>query len=576
MKIYNQPIELIIDVPPVQAKSVVATNLKQQIEKGDVPVEKIINRAAPLPQKKGVQAKKTAMPTVGKKYVKTKLKDTEINPWDAAHQAADAMHNSTYIEPDIFQEFTVDKNVDIPFKKFAKGKAEPKGSNASDADFDPDYMPHSDIIWHLDDDYSQLLSARDAVKDIGYTIRIGHLDTGYNPTHTIVPQSAKNNTLQRNFVDGESVDDAHDPYLKGNLRMPGHGTGTIGILAGNQIQLPTDDGTFNNYLGGIPFADIICCRISPSVILFKTSAFAEALQYLTALTLSGTPVHAVSMSMGGAPAKAWADAVNAAYEAGITVVTAAGNNFNGLPTQRVVYPARFTRVISACGVTYDLKPYHNKKLGEMQGCYGPEQDMTNALCAFTPNVPWASGDDSLIKFSGAGTSSATPQIAAAAALYYRKYHTELDALQPWQRVEAIRNALFTSASKAGTPQDGYSYQYCFGNGILQAAAALAIPVNSHLSQTPKVKVPWFPILTTIFKAVPTEENARMEMYNTELGQLVYQYPELRKELEEKDGSEKPYNKISKKKWAAFRDAVIAHPGASIALKTYLMATHAAQ
>lgn len=572
MKIYNQPIELIIDVPSVQTKSIASSDIKTQLEKGDVPVEKIVKRTVPVPAKKGIAAKGIA--ATGKQYIKTKLKDTDINPWDVAHQAAEAISGNRYIEPDIYQEFVADKNVDIPFKTFSKTKGVAKTSNVSDADFDPDWMPHNNSIWHLGDKYSQLLSARNAVKDIDYTIRIGHLDTGYNPTHIIVPQGAKDNKLQRNFVDGEAVDDAHDPYIKGNLRMPGHGTGTIGILAGNQVQLSTADGTFNDYIGGAPFAEIICCRIAPSVILFKTSAFAEALQYLTSLSLSGTQVHAVSMSMGGAPAKAWADAVNAAYEAGITIVTAAGNNFNGLPTQRVVYPARFERIISACGVTYDMKPYHNKKLGEMQGCYGPEKDMTNALCAFTPNVPWASGDDSLIKFSGAGTSSATPQIAATAALYYRKYHAELDALQPWQRVEAIRHALFSSALKKGTPQGDFSYQYCFGNGILQANAALAVPVNANLPQTPKVKVPWFPILTTIFKAVPTEaRNARMEMYNTELSQLVYQYPELQKLLEESNGTEKPYSKISKKKWSTFRDAVIAHPSASISLKNYLMATH---
>ena len=39
----------------------------------------------------------------------------------------------------------------------------------------------------------------------------------------------------------------------------------------------------------------------------------------------------VSMSMGGLPSGAWADAVNAAYEAGIVVVCAAGNNFGGAP-----------------------------------------------------------------------------------------------------------------------------------------------------------------------------------------------------------------------------------------------------
>ena len=566
MKIYNQPIELIVDVPSVEAKTK-TTSLQEQLATAGLPIEKIISRSAKLPPQQGIQAKNMRAAPAEKRYVKTKITDTEMNPWDAAHGAAKAMGDSTYVEPDSYQEFTADKNVDIPFKSFGKGKKD----GTTDADYDPDWMPHQNTVWHLGDAYSGLLSARNAVADIDYTIRIGHLDTGYNPTHIIVPQSAKDNKLQRNFVDGEPVDDAHDPYLKGALRMPGHGTGTIGILAGNRVQLITANGGFDDYLGGAPFAEIICCRIAPSVILMKTSAFAEALNYLTALSLSGTPVHAVSMSMGGAPAKVWADAVNAAYEAGITIVTAAGNNFNGLPTQHVIYPARFARVISACGVTNNMLPYHTLKRGEMQGCYGPEKDMSNALCAFTPNVPWASDNDSLIKFSGAGTSSATPQIAAAAALYYRKYNKELDALtERWRRVEAIRHALFSSASQEGMPWEDCTYKQCFGNGILQAAAALNVAPATDLPQTPKVKTPWFPILTSLFKALPDQKHsASMEMYNTELSQLVYQYPELREII---NNDEKPYEAVSVRKWNRFRDAVIAHPAASTALKTHLMET----
>ena len=63
--------------------------------------------------------------------------------------------------------------------------------------------------------------------------------------------------------------------------------------------------------------------------------------------------------MGGLPSQAWADAANKAYEAGIVVVCAAGNNFGGLPTSLVVYPARFDRVIAACGVMADKTPYLN-------------------------------------------------------------------------------------------------------------------------------------------------------------------------------------------------------------------------
>ena len=35
------------------------------------------------------------------------------------------------------------------------------------------------------------------------------------------------------------------------------------------------------------------------------------------------------------------------------IVTAAGNNYGNLPTRNIVYPARFNRVVAACGVMAD-------------------------------------------------------------------------------------------------------------------------------------------------------------------------------------------------------------------------------
>ncbi|PMX81888.1 peptidase S8, partial [Pseudomonas sp. GW460-C3] len=64
----------------------------------------------------------------------------------------------------------------------------------------------------------------------------------------------------------------------------------------------------------------------------------------------------VTMSMGGLPSQAWADAVNALYDAGIFVVTAAGNNYGNAPTRNIVFPARFNRVVAACGVMADGSP----------------------------------------------------------------------------------------------------------------------------------------------------------------------------------------------------------------------------
>lgn len=565
MKSFNQPIELIVDESLMAAKSATAKNLKKALQDAGVPIDSIQKKKTRLPPKRGVQSKSmpgAAPPSAT--YVRTKISDAQMNPWDVAHLSGKAL--GRFVEPDLLNEFVSDNNNIHTGYKRKKAKIVSKAST-DDNGYDPDWQPHRNLVWHLGDEFSQLKSARDAVADSKYVVRIGHIDTGYSKTHPVIPDSIRKNPLQRSFVDGEEQLDAHDRMISGGLKQPNHGTGTLGLLAGTLTKLQTDDGVFNDYLGGAWFADIVCCRIAPSVILMKTSAFAEALNYLTSLNQLGHPVHVVSMSMGGAPSRAWAKAVNAAYAAGITLVTAAGNNFNGLPTQHVVYPARFKRVVAACGVTHDFKPYFTKKVGEMRGCYGPDRHMDKALGAFTPNTPWANSSGK-ISFSGAGTSSATPQIAAAAAIYYRKYHQELDALQPWQRVEAIRHALYKTALKKVNGAGSY-FSY-FGNGILQANAALTVPVNASLPQTPEDKVPWFPILNTLFKSIPGEGSARMQMFNTELGQLVFNYPQLAKLI---DNDDKPYERVGKKKWKEFSDAVIEHPAASMTLKKFLMATH---
>ncbi len=567
MKIYNQPVELIIDSPAIQSKSRTSPDLKKTLRDAGIAVEAIRSKAATFPRRRGPTAKSIQAPPPEKVYVTTGICDTEENPWDVAHRASKAMGTQTaFVEPDGLQEFLVNTHTNTAYKRTG-AKALSKGDNNG---YDPDWQPQKNLIWHLSDAFSQLKSARDAVSDIDYTVRIGHLDTGYDATHTIVPVSAKSSLLQRNFVDGENAQDAQDPRTGGHLRMPGHGTGTLGILAGNKVRLPTDGAPFNDYLGGAPFAEIITCRIAPSVVLFKTSAFAEAINYLIGLTQNGTPVHVVSMSMGGAPSRAWAKAVNAAYEAGITIVTAAGNHFNGLPTTHVIYPARFRRVIAACGVTHNLHPYFTSKLGEMQGCFGPERHMDKALAAFTPNTPWATGSGSAISFGGAGTSSATPQIAAAAAVYYRKYHAELDQLPGWQRVEAIRYALYKSASKNATPRG--SFKNSFGNGILKAFDALQVKVKVVTEKTPEDSVPWFPILTTIFKSIRkpgVEPGNKIMMFNTELAQLLYDYPELAGII---GNEEKSFDKIPRKQWQQFKDAVVQHPATSTTLQAHLMAT----
>jgi subtilisin family serine protease len=502
-----------------------------------------------------------------KKYVaKTNVSAAEINPWDLAHITNKNIETTqSYVEPDSNNELAVEDKLRGGFKGVDEELVEP--SDDSD-NFDPDWNPHKNIIWHLDDEYSQLKSARDAVMNTDGIIRIGHLDTGYGKGHPQLPPNL-NLKLQKNFVKDEEANDASDRRINGLLKMPGHGTGTIGILAGNIYK--TADGKFNDYLGGAPFAEIVPCRIANSVVLLKTSAFAEAIRYLTELTNNGTTIHVVSMSMGGVPSQTWADAVNAAYEAGITVVTAAGNNFNGLPTRKLIYPARFHRVIAACGVTYDYSPYHHNKLGEMQGNWGPARHMSKALAAFTPNTPWARLKTKTVSFSGAGTSSATPQIAAAAACYYKKYQKQLNALpEAWMRVEAIRNALYKTALKLVKFADD-DYDVYFGNGIIHAKDALAVQVPSVSAlQNMKCKsddVPFFPLLSILFKEQKKPVNTQeLQMFNVELAQLVHNNRDLQQLL---DNDEKIFAALDMKARKKFMDAVIAKREASKTLRKFL-------
>ncbi len=81
--------------------------------------------------------------------------------------------------------------------------------------------------------------------------------------------------------------------------------------------------------------------------------------------------------------------------------------------------------------------------------------MKTALGAYTPNVPWAEIDCAkIVDMDGSGTSAATPQIAAAAALWLaehwnvvKNYLASLDA----HRSGPLR-AVFRSVEDHG--QDG--------------------------------------------------------------------------------------------------------------------------
>ena len=476
------------------------------------------------------------------------------NPWDLCH---DLMRSGlglagassvAFAEPDAEQQWLWSQ----PGREMLGlagtcGPAEPQDGDV--------YATATPSTWFRDNNHGQLDAAQQAIgaPPAGRRIRIAHVDTGYDPNHVTRPAHLRAD-LQRNFVDDGKPNDATDRSRDNVLTNFGHGTATLALLAGG----PFDAG--RQHLGAASGFEVVPIRVADSVILFRNSAIAQAFDYVHSLwDKPDRRVHVITMSMGGVASGAWTDAVNALYERGVFIVTAAGNNFGNLPTRFTVYPARFNRVVAACGVMADGRPWADLPIRKMAGCYGPREKEATALAAYTPNVPWAKiGCRDLLDWDGNGTSSATPQIAAAAALWMQKNWQALEGYsKPWMRVEAARKALFDSA---GTVTDKDRMRR-FGRGLLRANDALAVAAagEASLRMQPQDSASFALIrVLTGLGATPADavRDQMLELEALQISQRSADVAELLQELD--DGAEVPRARIL--------DAIASQPGISRALK----------
>ena len=425
------------------------------------------------------------------------------NPWEMCHElvrgglGVAGGPQVEFAEPDLQQQWLVGRPGAIVTKLGLNGPTPDPQNSAYPKIFEDDF-------WYKDDQHAQWALTNVGDPGDGNRVRVAHLDTGYDPHHATCPLHLAGH-LQKNFVDADRPNDASDDS-SGFFNNLGHGTGTLSILAGAGV-----DGS--KPFGCAPFVEVVPIRVANSVVLFFNSAIFQALNYVLDLSrASATRVHVVTMSMGGIASQSWAEAVNALYEAGVFVVTAAGNNFGNFPTHEIVYPARFGRVVAACGVMADQRPYADLSMNLLAGNYGPADKMQTAVAAYTPNVPWARfGGSKIVDWDGNGTSAATPQIAAAAALWIQKNRKEYEKYpQGWQRVEAVRAALFEKAKIDA------NYAKFFGRGKLAAKDmldAVPAPANKLAKQVPdSARFPFFTPLTGFgFAAVPAHERAMLEL-----------------------------------------------------------------
>ena len=471
------------------------------------------------------------------------------SPWDQAHaRVADQLGideaDVVFVEPDL-QHGPLNRGLDDDTAgAMAIGEdCRPIGQDGAKGKATGD-----GFAWHLGRSHSRLGRARDAVDFAEPRTRVAHLDTGYSARHETRPLHI-NARLQRNFVDGEprgsAIDPDNDVFLMDNS---GHGTGTLSVLAGHAVS-----AAGNEVLGGAPEAEIVPIRVADRVVLLRTSAVASAL-----LHAADARCAVASMSMGGWPSRAWADAVDEAYERGLCLVAAGGNRFGEGPPRSLVYPARYDRVIAVTGVMANGQPYENLDGLTMEGSFGPRSAMGSAIAAYTPNIPWATfGCPEMTRLDGEGTSAATPQVAAAAALWIERYKDVLRA--DWRRVEAVRHALFSTAKSANRVKH-------FGNGILQADKALEVRPDLSRRRSDRSRHR-FAVWRMLTGFGIEGESAREEMFNLELAQLWMTNETLFDLLPDPD--EPAGQPIDDARYQAIVEAIVDDPGASTTLRRHL-------
>jgi hypothetical protein len=469
--------------------------------------------------------------------------DESQTAWDSAHasvaaQLGVAESDVIFAEPDIIHTIFNDGNEVPPGQAFAVGE----NCNQDPQDAQHGKVQGPGFAWHLDK--SGLRAAAAAVQFTEPRTRIAHIDTGYYAEHVTVPKHVKHE-LERSFVDGDknpssAVSPGNHPLLLDNHD---HGTGTLSILAGGSVP------AFNQVMGAAPDAEVLPIRVADSVVLLRTSALARGLIYATQ---NGCDV--VTLSMGGLPTDAWADAVDKAYDAGVCICAAAGNHTGKLPPNVMVYPARYPRVIAVCGVMANDKPYIGLQ-GVLEGCFGPDSVMKAAVAAYTPNIPWARfGCKDIVRLNGEGTSSATPQVAAAVALWFEKNKKVLP--RNYQRVEAVRKALFDTASNLDPAH--------FGRGIMQANKALGIAPVLGLPQSAR-STNSFAFLRLITGLGIVEQPAQERMFNLELAQRWLANPDLIALVADPDATQQVDPALMKK----VMQAIIEDKGASLTLRRHI-------
>ena len=256
------------------------------------------------------------------------------------------------------------------------------------------------------------------------SVVVAILDTGYDGAHTdlaaiptVSPYNARTGT--QNVTDGY-----------------GHGTHVAGTIA-------AQTNNANGVAGMAPGITIMPVKVMDSNGMGYWSDFLEGVDWARTHGAS-----LVNLSLGGtltaSQVAAFQPTFDAAYEAGVVVIAAAGNNNKNEP----FYPASFAHVVSVAAT-------NNNDAKATFSNFGPAVDLAAPGVSITSTY----NDGGYRQMSG--TSMATPHVVGLAALI-RSYH-------PTYTVDEVETAMEVNALDLGTPGRDDN----FGYGRIQVDQAVA-------------------------------------------------------------------------------------------------------
>jgi subtilisin family serine protease len=322
-------------------------------------------------------------------------------------------------------------------------------------------------------------------------VRVAHLDTGYTRHPVFGDWEAGESWIQhasgKDFVDGGDPLDPCD--YDGN---PGHGTRTASVLCGR-----LQDPGIASELGVAPGLPVVPVRVVRWVVLSPESARERVAEGIRFAFEQGIPVVSISLgtpSFVPGTTGGMGRAVDDAYEAGVIIVAAAGQIVNS-----VTYPGKYDRTIGVGGVDWQRRIWFDYNAGrDRVDVWAPAHevlradplapDPAQARAPIEGDDPGAfagssGGSSSGALGKGSGTSYATVHVAAAAAMWLRLRGADIAKTygKPWQKVEAFRQLLRTTAS----PINGQ--KPANGTGVLDIRALLeaGLPDPSTLVERPR-------------------------------------------------------------------------------------------